>query len=233
MRSRAIKAEVSKKIRKNLREEYRIIYDFMCNTGLRIGDAVCVKYGDIDRDGYLHYKAHKTGKIGKIKINDDILQRLGIKNCAAEQYIFPSPVIPGEHITRQAVWKNIKRACKRSGVDGDGISPHSCRKVFAVDTYDREGLGATMAKLQHDSPSTTFLYTFDENPFSRMEEKLKEQENEIKKLKKELKTVKKLIKEVLHAVDICCDALIGDDRYGVTEKGRKLYDDFGFLVEKL
>lgn len=221
MRAKNINDKDLKKVRSKLHGIYRDVLDLMICTGLRVGDAVSVKFGDLDEKGYIHYKARKTGKTGRCKLPDYIYNLL-VKRRTGDGFVFPSPVLPGEHISRQAVWKNIKKACKECGVNPDGISPHSCRKRFAVKTYEQEGLGKTMASLQHNSPTTTFLYVFDDNPLENVQKQLKTYENELKTVKKQLKTVKKQLKKLLYAIDLCCDKLIGDDSYGVTEKGREI-----------
>ncbi len=215
MRAKHMNDRTYQIVREKLSGYYRVIWDIMAFTGLRVGDVVALRHGDIDTQGYIHYRAQKTGKSGRIKLPDDII--LLPRGTKGDGFIFPSPSVPGNHLSRQAVWKNIKKACKDAKIDPSGISPHSCRKKFAVDTYHREGLGQTMAKLQHSSPSTTFLYVFDDNPLEVFENKLKKTENE-------LKTVKKMLKKLQYAIDLCCDRLLGDDSYSVTNEGRKALD---------
>lgn len=231
MRAKNINDKDFKKVRSKLYGIYRDVFDLMNYTGLRVGDAVSLKHGDIDEKGYVHFIAHKTGKKGRCKLPDDIFNLL-VKGSSADGYIFPSPVLPGEHISRQAVWKNIKKACKACGINADGISPHSLRKRYAVDIYKKEGLGKTMASLQHGSPTTTFLYVFDDNPIDNMNTELKTVKNELKTVKKELKNLKKQLKNILYAIDLCCDKLIGDDTYAVTEKGREVLNLSDFFENK-
>lgn len=124
-------------------------------TGLRVGDVVRLKPSNIKPDG-IHYRAEKTGKYGVAKISEKLRKALPKKG----KWLFPSPTRIGKHITRQAVWARVKSAAKRSGVDADGVSPHSLRKVFAVELYREKGFGAVKEALQHANSATTEIYSF-------------------------------------------------------------------------
>ena len=220
MRSHYFTERKAKAIEKNLPTIYRLVWKLMYSTGLRIGDAVAIRECDIDSKGYLHYTAQKTGKVARVKLSDDLIKELRENSflCGTSNgFVFFSPVNPDAHISRQAVWKNIKKACRNIGINPDGISPHSCRKSYAVKTYHEKGLSQVMADLQHSSPATTFLYCFDDNPLEDVNKRLKRAETTIKELKK-------LLKQVLYAVDLCLGKLIGDDRYGITEAGLAALD---------
>ena len=224
MRAKNYKNTVGEQIQKSLPPLYADIWMLMADVGIRVGDAVGLKSSDIDDKGYLHYTASKTGKRARVKLSSDVYKLIQRRISTADNYpfpspnyLFPSPSVSGAHVSRQAVWQNIKKACKRCGIMPNGISPHSCRKHFAVEVYDKDGLSAAMSKLQHSSPNTTYLYLYDENPIEYLKGRLY-------KTEKELKALKKSLKEVLYVVNICCDRLIGDDTYMLTNKGKKVYD---------
>lgn len=125
-------------------------------TGLRIGDVVKLRRIDLKDDG-LHFTAEKTGKRGVAKISASLRQALEKKRG---KWLFPSPYKAGKHITRQCAWARIKKACERSGHDPQGISPHSLRKLFAVELYREKGFRAVQEALQHSNAATTELYSF-------------------------------------------------------------------------
>ena len=54
----------------------------------------------------------------------------------------------------------IKRAAERAGVESEGTSPHSLRKVFAVELYREKGFKAVQEALQHTNTATTEIYSF-------------------------------------------------------------------------
>ncbi len=124
-------------------------------TGLRVGDVVALRVCDLKPDG-IHYTAQKTGKKGIAPISAQLRKALPKKG----KYLFPSPSKSGKHLTRQAVWARIKAAGKRAGVKLEGLSPHSMRKVFAVELYRKKGFKAVQEALQHTNAGTTEIYSF-------------------------------------------------------------------------
>ena len=125
-------------------------------TGLRIGDVVKLRKQNLQADG-LHYKAQKTGKNGVAKVSAELRKELSRRRG---KWLFPSPYKAGKHITRQCAWARIKAACKKAGLDPDGVSPHSLRKVFAVELYREKGFRAVQEALQHRNAATTEIYSF-------------------------------------------------------------------------
>ena len=131
-----------------------------CETGLRVGDVVALQWKQVSSRGIL-FRAKKTGKQGFAPISEKLARELQLSRRAS-RWVFPSPRDPAKHLTRQAVWYRVKRACERSGIDPEGIAPHSFRKYFAVETFKREGLKATQAALQHDRTITTEDYAMSD-----------------------------------------------------------------------
>lgn len=125
-------------------------------TGLRIGDVVKLRKANLKDDG-LHYKAEKTGKNGVAKISKELRKVLEQRRG---KWLFPSPYKHKNHITRQCAWQRVKRACKKAGIEPDGVSPHTFRKVFAVELYRESGFKAVQTALQHNSAATTEIYSF-------------------------------------------------------------------------
>ena len=131
-------------------------------TGLRIGDVVSLKRSSIC-GLEIHYTAQKTGKGGVAAISAEL--GAAIAHFAARsrrRWLFPSPKDPRKHLTRQACWYRVKRACENAGVDPEGIAPHSFRKHFAVKLYREKGLKAVQNALQHDRATTTEIYALSD-----------------------------------------------------------------------
>lgn len=132
-------------------------YEIGLETGLRVGDIVKIRLDDITPEG-LRYTAQKTGKEGIAPLSDGLRQQIAAAAQKGAEWLFPSPVDPSRHITRQALWKRLKRAAERAGVARRGTSPHSMRKGYAVKEYHVHGLQAAQAGLQHTDIRTTQLY---------------------------------------------------------------------------
>lgn len=129
-------------------------------TGLRVGDIVSLKKSQIGAHA-INFRAQKTGKEGIAHISAE-LRRAILASFTASEWVFPMKKDPARHITRQAVWARVKAACKRAGIDPEGIGPHSFRKHFAVELFKRSGLKATQTALQHDRAVTTELYALSD-----------------------------------------------------------------------
>ncbi len=166
MRTRYITAEEVAKIASMLKPTVQRLWLLMNDTGLRVSDAVKLKYGDIDKKGCIHYIAKKTGKTGIIRLSGEVLAIIGSGND--DDYVFRSSKSPEKHIHRSTVFKHIKKACDLCGVDPDGVAPHSARKAFAVNDFRENGLGKTMHDLQHSSPATTLFYALSDNPIPQI-----------------------------------------------------------------
>lgn len=123
-------------------------------TGLRVGDVVKLRHSDV-RDGYIYFIAEKTKKAGRAKISRALANEL--RKANGSEWCFPGRS-PGKHLTRQAVWQRVKRACAVVGIDSNGISPHTMRKVFAVETAKTAGAEVAKRALQHSDLRTTDLY---------------------------------------------------------------------------
>lgn len=156
MKSQYIEPKELEKLRSVSAEEAWLPLWVSLETGLRIGDVVKLRKANLKPDG-LHYKAQKTGKNGVARISADLRRELAAKRG---KWLFPSPYKKDKHITRQCAWARIKAACERAGVEPKGVSPHSLRKVFAVELYREKGFRAVKEALQHNSAATTEIYSF-------------------------------------------------------------------------
>lgn len=154
-------------------EQFKFILDLMQKdnanavrvcliTGLRIGDVLALKRENLSSDGTIYTICDKTDKpfVGEIpiKLAREILWRAG-----ESEFLFPSPSprSRGKPRTRQAVWRDIKRAAKICAVPRN-VTPHSARKIYAVDKFHKEGLQAAQISLQHDRLETTLLYAYSD-----------------------------------------------------------------------
>lgn len=156
MRSKYIESAEVSTIQAELTAERWLPLWVAVETGLRVGDVVKLRRENLKADG-LHYRAQKTRKNGVARISDKLRKVLSQRKG---KWLFPSPYKPGEHITRQCCWARIKAACKRGEVPPEGISPHSLRKVFAVELYREKGFRAVQEALQHANCATTEIYSF-------------------------------------------------------------------------
>ena len=152
-----VPAEEYKKMYPFLSYENHLVLRVCLETGLRVGDVVALKPCELQGQE-LHFTAQKTKKQGRAKLPAELADKL--RKIAGEQYIFSGNGKLG-HRTRQAVWRDVKRASQLAGIKGN-VSPHSARKTRAVNTFRQRGFSAAQRELQHSDPGTTMLYAFSD-----------------------------------------------------------------------
>lgn len=128
------------------------------HTGLRIGDVLALRTDQLRRGQRITVRESKTGKSRRVylprKLYDELLTQAG------DAWVFPSPKDPAKHRTRQTVWSDIKRAAKAFRLP-QNVTPHSLRKVYAVEQWESSGdLAKVGQQLNHSPyhPETTMIY---------------------------------------------------------------------------
>lgn len=125
-------------------------------TGMRIGDVLKLMRADLNGNK-ITYTASKTGKQGQVYVSDTLANDL--RANANLTWLFPGRW-QKHPLTRQAVWKDMKRAAAVLRAS-EGVSPHSARKTFAVRLLDETGsLDEVQQALQHESAAVTELYAY-------------------------------------------------------------------------
>ncbi len=127
-------------------------------TGLRVGDCLALTPKDIDGQT-ITFTAQKTGKRGKKKISADLARRL--QKISDKNFVFVGR-FGDKPRTRQAVWKDVKRAAKAAGIKDKNMSVHSARKTYAVEDLHENGFKHTQKELQHERAETTMLYAYSD-----------------------------------------------------------------------
>ena len=133
----------------------RLAIQMSLATGLRIGDVLETKTADVQR-GYWTIREGKTGKTRRIRLpkhlQEDILCQSG------HIYAFPGRSDGKRHRTRQAVYKDIRRAAEAFRLK-EHISCHTARKCFAVDQYHKCHDSKRVQKLlNHSDEAVTLIY---------------------------------------------------------------------------
>ncbi len=123
------------------------------HTGLRISDILSIKTDRLASRFWVTER--KTGKRRQIGFPEPLLSDL--RRQAGKIWVFPGRN-PKKHRTRQAVWKDVKRAAAALRLP-QNIAPHSARKVFAVELMRKYGDFVRVQKaLNHSSPAVTMIY---------------------------------------------------------------------------
>lgn len=125
-------------------------------TGLRIDDVLSLRRQQLQKRT-LYGFAKKTKKSFRKVVSQDLANRL--REIQGEYFIFEGRLNTKKHRTRQAVWKDVKKAAKILEIDGN-IAPHSARKTYAVEKFHDSGIATVKRELQHNDISTTMIYAF-------------------------------------------------------------------------
>lgn len=122
--------------------------------GLRIGDVLRMP-ATVLRTGRWSLREEKTGKRRYLRLSDTFIREL--RGIAGKVYVFEHRTDWRRHRTRQAVYKDLKRAADLFRIKG--ISPHSARKIYAVNAFHAShDLKKVQRLLNHDSEAVTILY---------------------------------------------------------------------------
>lgn len=136
-----------------LTEQNRLVIRTALHTGLRIGDVLALKPDRLKPHFWV--TEQKTGKPRQVGLPEPLLSDL--KKNAGERWVFPGRD-PRKHHTRQAVWKDVKRAARAFRFP-QNVAPHSFRKVYAVDLMQKYGdIDRVRRALNHSSETITMIY---------------------------------------------------------------------------
>lgn len=120
-----------------------------------MSDCLALRPQDLDRERFT-VKEQKTGKSRRVRLSPELRREL--RSICGKFYVFSGRNDPKKHRTRQAVYKDIRRACKALRITGT-ISPHSLRKHYAVELLQQGcSLEEVKEALNHSSDVVTMLY---------------------------------------------------------------------------
>lgn len=140
-------------------------------TGLRMGDVLLLKREQLEKGNRFSVREQKTGKVRRVYLPEELRAR-GLAMAGAI-YLFPGRLNGRKPRTRQAVYKDLIRAAGLFRLR-EHISPHSCRKVWAVNAYRESGgdLKKVQRLLNHDSEAVTMLYAMADQLSKRRPKKV-------------------------------------------------------------
>lgn len=136
-----------------LTPENRLAMRVALHTGLRIGDVLHLRPQQLSSLFWI--TEQKTGKRRQVGLPRPLLEEL--RENAGETWVFPGRD-PEKPRTRQAVWKDIKRAAWAFRLPVNA-GTHSARKVYAAAMLERTGdLDRVRRALNHDNEAVTMIY---------------------------------------------------------------------------
>lgn len=144
-------------------------------TGLRIGDVLQIKTEQARR-GRWTVTEQKTGKRRRVRISTATQKEL--LSIAGAVYVFEGRCDWKKTRTRQAVNKDLARAAAAFRIPaGLTVSPHSARKIYAVDQLRRTNNPARVRELlQHSDEALTMLYAMSDHLTAQKVARLSDQQ---------------------------------------------------------
>ena len=138
-----------------LMPENRLACELSLATGLRINDVLSLKTEQLKNQRFT-IKEQKTGKTRSVYIPADLYRR--ILAVSGKIYVFEHRLDGKKHRTRQAVFKDLKRAAAAFRVS-ENVTPHSLRKIYAVCEYEKNhDLKRVQKLLNHADEAVTMIY---------------------------------------------------------------------------
>lgn len=136
-----------------LTPENRLVLRVLLHTGLRIGDALQLRPEQLKPNFWI--TEQKTKKRRQVGLPEPLLSDL--LDSSGKYWVFPG-TDPRKHRTRQAVWKDVKRAAGACRLTVNA-APHSCRKVYAVKLLEKYGdIDRVRRALNHGGYAVTMIY---------------------------------------------------------------------------
>lgn len=138
-----------------LQPQNRLACEISLFTGLRINDVLALKTSQIQK-GRFTVKEEKTGKTRSVYLLKDLQARA--LAGAGQHFVFEGRLNGKKHRTRQAVFKDLRRAADLFRLRSH-LTPHSMRKIYAVEEYKKHGnLKRVQRLLNHNDEAVTILY---------------------------------------------------------------------------
>lgn len=126
----------------------------MLETGCRVSDVLGMRTAELSER--MTVVERKTKKKRRIRLSKGLVEALRAQ--AGAIWVFEGRGTPEKHRTRQAVWKDVKRAARAYRI-ADNVGTHTARKIYAVELMRRYGDVAKVQKdLKHAHAWVTIMY---------------------------------------------------------------------------
>lgn len=153
-RSRFIERQLFEHLLAGLMPENAEALRLSLDYGLRIGDVLRMPSAVLV-SGRWSFKEEKTGKRRRIRLSPTHIA--ACRAFAGKYYVFEHRTNARRHRTRQAVYKDLRRIAQAFRLRY--VSPHTARKVYAVERFRACGdLKRVQRLLNHSDEAVTVLY---------------------------------------------------------------------------
>ncbi|QWH60185.1 site-specific integrase [Bacillus mycoides] len=143
---------------KEKNERNYILFVMGINTGLRIGDILKLKVGDV-QGSHISMREMKTGKQKRIQITSALKRELKwfSEGREVEEYLLKSRKGKNRPIGRSMAYKILKSTAAEFGLDE--IGTHTLRKTYGYHMYTQtKNIALLMEIFNHSSEKVTLRY---------------------------------------------------------------------------
>lgn len=154
------KEEVAALLKHTSNVKHKTLLMLIYSAGLRIGEALRLKIGDIRSDeGLIYLRRSKGMKDRRVPLSEKMLEALRdyYTIYKPQDYLFEGQ--KGGQYTSRSAARVLQRSAARAGIDRK-VTLHTLRHSFATHLTQRGvNVQYLQAILGHNSPKTTMLYT--------------------------------------------------------------------------
>jgi len=140
-------------------EKHKLILKVLYSTGMRIGELINLKVGDLELDQKMGWiRSGKGGKDRLFILSEKIIDNLKkiVKEKKDTDYLFEGRK---EKLSHRAIQKIVDSATKKAGITKN-VTPHVLRHSFATHLLESgENIRKIQELLGHSNLSTTQIYT--------------------------------------------------------------------------
>ena len=186
-------------------QRLQMMLKVLAGTGIRISE---LKYFTVEairkKERQTSIRVSCKKKSREIIIPDGLREELASyteENGIREGVIFRTR--SGKPVDRSNFWRQMKRLCRKTGIDEAKVFPHNIRKLFARTFYERSHDIAQLAcLLGHSSINTTMIY--------------------VKRTEREVRAkVDWIMKEILYKIGRQEEHVLQKPKYGSRKPGRE------------
>lgn len=151
------------KIKRHMHGRDRTLFILGVSLGLRIGDLLKLKVGDLRDKSFLVIRESKTGKLRRIDFSKTVLDEVKTLKGANDDYVFESRKRNSDGgsrpISRTQAYRVLNDAVERAGIEGLSVGTHTLRKTHGWLLYEAGvPLSRIMAMFNHSSEAVTARY---------------------------------------------------------------------------
>ncbi|RLG20525.1 integrase [Candidatus Micrarchaeota archaeon] len=146
-------------------ERNRLLLRVMLDTGLRLSEAINLRWRDLDLlTGRLHVKQGKGAKDRVLWVGDELLELLRKWRERQAKVVGWAPehvftTLDGKPLQARYVQYMVKRYAQRAGITKN-VHPHTLRHTFATDLLrETRNIRLVQKALGHANLATTQIYT--------------------------------------------------------------------------